>query len=92
MKIGELAQQTENVLALIRSREMVPTPERVSVLRGLSNPTDISEVTAALARLLTDPRASATKDSASSVERTAKGGRHLRTLLVEDDFASRLLK
>jgi two-component system chemotaxis response regulator CheY len=31
------------------------------------------------------------KDSAPPIERTAKGGRNLRTLLVEDDFASRLL-
>jgi chemotaxis protein histidine kinase CheA len=104
VKIGELAHQTENVLVLIRSREMVPTPERVGVLLrsadrlheliqnpGTSNQADISEVMAALARLLTDPRASAMKDSAPAIERTAKGGRNLWTLLVEDDFASRLL-
>ena len=104
VKIGDLAHQTENVLVLIRSREMVPTPERVGVLLraadrlheliqnpGTSNQTDISEVMAALARLLTDPRASAMKDSAPPIERTAKGGRNLWTLLVEDDFASRLL-
>ena len=104
VKIGDLAHQTENVLVLIRSREMVPTPERVGVLLrsadrlheliqnpGTSNQADISEVMAALARLLTDPRASAMKDSAPPIERTAKGGRNLWTLLVEDDFASRLL-
>jgi len=104
VKIGDLAHQTENVLVLIRSREMVPTPERVGVLLraadrlheliqnpGTSNQADISEVMAALARLLTDPRASAMKDSAPAIERTAKGGRNLWTLLVEDDFASRLL-
>src|ERR1017187_6486405 len=104
VKIGDLSHQTENVLVLIRSREMVPTPERVGVLLraadrlheliqnpGTSNQPDISEVMAALARLLTDPRASAMKDSAPPIERTAKGGRNLWTLLVEDDFASRLL-
>ena len=65
VKIGELAHQTENVLALIRSREMVPTPDRVRVLlratdrlRELiqnpdtSNQADIAEIMAALARLL----------------------------------------
>jgi CheY-like chemotaxis protein len=104
MKIGDLAHQTENVLVLIRSHEMAPVPERVGVLLrtadrlhkliqnpGLSNQTDISEVMAALAKLLADPRASAMRDSASAVERTAKGGRNLRALLVEDDSASWLL-
>ncbi|MGD0297990.1 MAG: response regulator [Bryobacteraceae bacterium] len=104
VNISDLAHQTENVLVLIRSREMVPTPERVRALLfaadrllelienpGLSNQADISEVMAALANLLADPRASAAKDSASSVGRAAKGGRNLRALLVEDDFASRLL-
>jgi two-component system chemotaxis response regulator CheY len=105
VKIGDLAHQTENVLVLIRSREMVPTPEQVGVLLraadrlheliqnpGLSNQTDISEVMAALAKLLADPRASAAmKDSASAVGRPYQGGRNLRALLVEDDFASRLL-
>src|SRR5579862_1315519 len=32
VKISELAHQTENILALIRSREIVPTPDRVRVL------------------------------------------------------------
>ena len=31
-KIGELAHQTENVLALVRSRKMVPTPGSIGVV------------------------------------------------------------
>ena len=104
VKIGELAHQTENVLALIRSREIVPTPDRVRVLLhatdrlqelihkpGASNQADITEALAALAGLLTDHRAPASKNTASGVERGYPGGTPLRMLLVEDDFASRLL-
>ena len=62
--IRELAHKTENVLDMIRSRQMAPTPEVVSVLllafdklRNLihdhtaSNDTDISEFVEALVRL-----------------------------------------
>jgi len=104
VKISELAHQTENVLALIRSREIVPTPDRVRVLLlatdrlqeliqkpGASNQADITEALAALAGLLTHHRAPAGKDTASRVERGNPGGTPLRMLLVEDDFASRLL-
>jgi len=104
VKIGELAHQTENVLALIRSREIVPTPDRVRVLLlatdrlqeliqkpGVSNQADITEALAALAGLLTDHRAPVMKDIASAVEQGRQGRGNLRMLLVEDDFASRLL-
>ena len=72
VKIRELAHQTEDVLALIRSRQLVPTPDRVRVLLsatdklreliqnpGTSNQADIAEIMAALAGLPADHRASA---------------------------------
>ena len=103
-KVSELAHQTENVLALIRSRQMVPTPNRVRVLLratgklrelvqnpAASNQADIAEIVAALAGLRADQRASARKSSDAAVDQTHQGRGHLRVLLVEDDFASRLL-
>jgi chemotaxis protein histidine kinase CheA len=61
VKIGELAHQTEDLLGLIRSRELVPTPARVHVLLratdrlheliqnpGISNKADIGEILADL--------------------------------------------
>ena len=103
-KISDLAHHTEDLLALIRSRKMVPTPERVRVLLGAtgrlrqliqhpgeSNQADIAEVMAALAKVVSDQRASAPKSSASGDRRAHPDARHLRMLLVEDDFASRLL-
>jgi two-component system chemotaxis sensor kinase CheA len=66
-KIRELAHQTENVLDLVRSRQMVPTPEVVSILlmafdklREMigryreSNESDIAEFVGALTRLTAD--------------------------------------
>ncbi|HYW43351.1 MAG TPA: Hpt domain-containing protein [Bryobacteraceae bacterium] len=67
VKIRELAHKTENVLDLIRSRQMAPTPEIVSILllafdklRELiqnhreSNQADIGEFVAALTGLMED--------------------------------------
>jgi two-component system chemotaxis response regulator CheY len=101
--VHDLAQQTEDVLGLIRSHKMAPTPDRVSVLLratdrlldliqnpGTSNQADIAEIMAALIRLERNPEASSERRSASEVE-TRPGPRRLRMLLVEDDFASRLL-
>jgi two-component system chemotaxis response regulator CheY len=95
-KIRELAHQAEHAMALIRSRKMVPTPNRVSVLLratdtlralvdnpGASNQADISAIVAALAGLSADSNTSATP-------RRGVDWR-LRALLVEDDFTSRLL-
>jgi two-component system chemotaxis sensor kinase CheA len=66
-KIRELAHKTENALDLVRSRQMVPTPEVVSILllgfdklRDLlekyreSNQSDIAEFCAALSALTAD--------------------------------------
>jgi two-component system, chemotaxis family, chemotaxis protein CheY len=95
-KISELAHQTENVLVLIRSRKMAPTPDRIQALLGAtdklneliqnpgtSNQADIAEMMGNLARQCAD--------SGAPIGRTHQDGKHLRMLLVEDDFSSRLL-
>jgi two-component system, chemotaxis family, chemotaxis protein CheY len=95
VKIRDLAHQLENVLVLIRSRKVIPTPERVRVLldatdrlgelvenAARSNQTDISDIEAALRGLLSDHPVTSAAPS---------GPRTMRMLLVEDDFASRLL-
>jgi two-component system chemotaxis response regulator CheY len=104
VKIRELAHQMEDVLALIRSRKLVPTPDRVGVLLratdrlheliqdfGASNQADIAKIMAALARLSTDRQASAETRYAPAVHQADQGGGHLRVLLAEDDFTCRLL-
>lgn len=96
-KVRALAQQTEDVLALVRSRHLIPAPEHVLVLlravdrlRGLiedpgaSDEADILEITTALAGL----RAGYTTHGAGQAQ---GDGTPLRMLLVEDDFDSRLL-
>jgi two-component system chemotaxis response regulator CheY len=102
-KVGELAHRAENVLALVRSRKLVPTPDIVHVLLCAtdrlsdllenpvtSNQADISEVVSALTRLYEDHR---TPVRTEDTQTWSKGHRNgiLRMLLVEDDFASRLL-
>jgi two-component system chemotaxis response regulator CheY len=90
-KIRELAHETEHILALMRARKLVPTPNGIGVLlcatdrlRDLvqnptaSNQADIAAIKAALAGLCASGPAE-------------QGGRKLRMLLVEDDFSSRLL-
>ena len=82
LKIRELAHKTENVLDLIRSRQMVPTPEVVSILllafdklRELigkhreSNQADICEFVAALTALTA---ASLPADQKSSAPRAGE--------------------
>jgi two-component system chemotaxis response regulator CheY len=99
VKIHELARQTEEVLAQIRSRTIVPTAGRVTVLLratdrlreliqnpGTSNQADITEIKAALSGLGADNGA-----SAGTGNQAHQCRRHLRMLLVEDDFTSRLL-
>jgi two-component system chemotaxis response regulator CheY len=58
---------------------------------GESNQADIVENTGTLDRLLTVHRASVEKRCASAADQAHPRGSHLRMLLVEDDFASRLL-
>jgi len=89
-KIRELAHETEHAMALIRSRKLVPTPDRIGVLLratdrlaelirkpAVSNQADIAGIKAALVALCAD--------------QADQNGGKLRMLLVEDDFASRLL-
>ncbi len=102
-KIRELAHRIEDVLASMRNSEMAPTSARVRVLLratdrlselihnpGESNQADISEITAALAALLTGDGISA-PDSASAPEQAHHVSGNLRTLLVEDDFTCRVV-
>jgi two-component system chemotaxis response regulator CheY len=95
-KVRDLAHQAEHAMALIRSRQMVPTPKRVSVLLGAtdalralldnpgaSNQADISAIMTALAGLSADGNQSAGPGRGDDWR--------LRALLVEDDFTSRLV-
>jgi len=104
VKIRELAQRMEDVLGLIRSNEMIPTPHRVRVLLranetlhqlirnpGASNQADIGEIVASLARLCADHQACFAARDPSAAGQPHQDSRWLRVLLVEDDFASRLL-
>jgi two-component system chemotaxis response regulator CheY len=104
VQIGELAHQTEGVLALICSHKMAPTRDRVGVLLhatdrlhdlienpSTSNQADIADVMAALATLGADQPAPAGKLRASAVDRVQRGGRQLRMLVAEDDFVCRLI-
>jgi chemotaxis protein histidine kinase CheA len=103
-RVGELAHQAEDVLAKVRSRVMVPTPDVVGVLLratdklndliqnpDASNQADIAEIMAALAGLSEDRCASAEPCGAPATAPADQANGHLRALLVEDDFVSRLL-
>jgi len=97
--IAALARQMEHVLGLIRSRELAPARDRIAVLReaadrlrdlvrnpGSNDPADISQIMAALMMLdATRTRYPWDRDAARLPPL------RLRVLLVEDDFASRLL-
>ena len=93
--IGELAHKMEDVLTLLLRRKIAPTPDQVRVLL---------RVTDELARLIRSVRTSneqsvtefvAALDGISANQGPEpdqpREGRRLRILLVEDDFASRLL-
>jgi two-component system chemotaxis response regulator CheY len=102
-KIGELGHQTENVLGLIRSRRLTPTPECVRTLLeatdGLremidspdtSAQADNSDVMAKLTKLYEDHRTPIKLGVPAEDGKGPMSGA-LRMLLVEDDFACRLL-
>ena len=104
VKIAELARQTENVVALIRSRTMAPTPDCVSaLLRAIdrlneliqesvnSNDADIGAIMAELAGLYAEDVTPGRKGSATAGIEPSRRSGPLRTLLAEDDFACRLL-
>ncbi len=92
-KLSEVAHATENALALLRSGKMTPTPERVRVLLHAIDK---------LRELVDHPAASSTADvsavlgelagmNASGAAIQPRPSGRLRVLLVEDDFACRLL-
>jgi len=103
VKIRDLAHQLEEVLSLIRSRKIAPTSDDIRMLlcatdrlrelvqnAGQSNQAEIGDIVAALGKWRADlPGSKATGTLASSEAR--QGARIVRMLLVEDDFASRLL-
>lgn len=103
VKIRDLAHQAEDLLALIRSREVLLTRDGVTILLAatdslhdlIQNPgasrADNADIMAALAGLRADQPASAAQCRASAVTPALPSGKRLRMLLVEDDFASRLL-
>jgi two-component system, chemotaxis family, chemotaxis protein CheY len=104
VKIGELAHQMEDVLARIRSRTLVPTPNSIRVLLlakdrlleliqkpGASNQADIAEIVAALGKLRADFSLTAGKSVVPAARQNRPAGWRPRVLLAEDDFASRLL-
>jgi two-component system chemotaxis response regulator CheY len=102
-KIGELAHQTENVLALIRSGKMAPTTDCVGLLLcatdrlsellldpGTSNRADISGIVSELTGLYQAHKTPIqTSDPDPNHKQHPDGP--LQVLLVEDDFACRLL-
>ena len=103
VKIRDLAHQLEEVLSLIRSRKIAPTSDDIRMLlcatdrlrelvqnAGQSNQAEIGDIVAALGKWRADlPGSKANGTLASSEAR--QGARIVRMLLVEDDFASRLL-
>jgi two-component system chemotaxis response regulator CheY len=104
IKIRELAHQTEDVLSLVRSREIVVTSDCVGVLLqatdrlhrllqepGASNQADIAEIMASLAKLSTSHRASTERSGGVVTDQPRPSQRQLRILLAEDDFTSRLV-
>jgi CheY-like chemotaxis protein len=104
VRVRELSHKMEDAIAQIRSRQIVPTPYRIRVLLragdklsellgdpGASNEADITEVLAALAGLGADEGTSAAQGSAGTTGQAGRRGMPLRVLLVEDNFASRLL-
>jgi two-component system, chemotaxis family, chemotaxis protein CheY len=101
--IGALARSIEHVLGLMRSRKLPPTRVEVSVLLeatdrlenlvrspGASNQADVAAIMAAVMGMEGEYRRSAGSASRDP-ERLDAAESRVRMLLVEDDFASRLL-
>ncbi len=104
LKIKELAHRTENVLDLVRSGQMIPNSEIVSILllafdklRGLiedyarSNEADITEFTEALSRLAEEHLAPDQKNSTQETLAIAipNGSRSITTSVFEIQQARR---
>jgi two-component system chemotaxis response regulator CheY len=104
VKVRELAHQMEEAMAETRSRKVVPTPHRIRILLravdslnalledpGASNKADIAAILEELAGLSADVDTSAVQGNAPAGGPRRQRGEALRVLLVEDNFASRLL-
>jgi len=104
VKIGELAQQMENVLALMHSQRTNPQLYRVGILlqatdrlgelvenSGKSNQADTERIMNALERLQHNVPPPVERRGAARVDGVFEGGLKLRMLAVEDDLSSRLL-
>jgi len=104
VKIRDLAQSAAAILELLRTRELAPAPGTISVLlraadklrelcRSLAaiDQVDVTPVLADLAKLRAEQPATLKPRTAATVENTQLAIRHLRALLVEDDFVSRLV-
>jgi two-component system chemotaxis response regulator CheY len=105
-KIAELAHSTESALALIRSRKLAPRPDRIrTLLRAMDGlnalvrapgASDNLENTKLDNRLISELKALCDQGHPLVHDSTAPAphpqpARNLRVLLVEDDFACRLL-
>ena len=99
-----LAECREHFASIEANAKLTPKPEPVRVLLrandrlreliqnpGTSNQADVTEIRVALAGLHADRSPSAGMYRASSVGDVRQSGKDLRVLLVEDDYASRLL-
>ncbi|MGA9584924.1 MAG: response regulator, partial [Terracidiphilus sp.] len=103
-KIGELAHHAENVLALIRSQNLAPSPDCVAILLhavdrltemvhnpATSNHVDIVELVQELKDFSDHRDRGKQKNSEYDTSSPPSGSRAIRILLVEDDFTNRLL-
>ena len=104
VKLGRLAQHTEDALARVRASRMALTPSCAGVLEravgrlkelipdpGASNQADVADLARALAMLPAEEGTVGGQCGAAAASRTPPGGGPLRVLLAEDDFSSRLL-
>jgi two-component system chemotaxis response regulator CheY len=103
-KIRELAHGSEGVLSMIRARAIVATPGRIRVLMlaaqqlkamvghpAMSNRADIAELLAELSALHFDRLPGGAKSGAPAAQDLRSTRGRLRVLLVEDDYACRLV-
>ena len=104
LKISELAEQMENVLAQVCSKGVVPGPYQLRILLlamerleeltqnyRTSNEADTVAIIAALFKLQIGSPTHADDNVADSTDPERASERRLRSLVVDDDLASRLL-
>jgi len=104
VKLGQLAQHTEDALARVRASRMALIPSEVDVIEravgrlkelipdpGAGNQADIADLAGALGMLPAEDETSGDQCGAAAAGQVHAGGGPLRLLLAEDDFSSRLL-